>query len=130
MTEGPERQFLNFLQDGRFMLQRIKETGEYVFYPRHVVGSCGWHWVEASGRGIVYSSTVIRQKPERGGDFCVAIVELSEGPRLIARIIDVVPDRVRIGLPVTASVQMADWKWEDTPIVAFRPSYVEQAHDG
>ncbi|AMS45494.1 Putative nucleic-acid-binding rubredoxin-like Zn-ribbon domain-containing protein (plasmid) [Aminobacter aminovorans] len=111
------------------MLQKVEETGEHVFYPRVLATSAKWTWVEASGQGTVYSSTVIRQRPEKGGDFCVALVELSEGPRVISRLVDIDPDEVRIGLPVTASVQMADWKWEDTPVIAFRPRGLEQAND-
>lgn len=104
------------------MLQRNADTGTYVFYPRQDVGSHNWDWMEASGRGSVYSVSVVRQRPERGGDFCVGLVELSEGPRVLARIRGIDPNSVFIGMQVVAVVEPADWNWKDTPVVSFYPA--------
>ena len=30
----PEKDYMQFLEEGRFMILRSKETGGYVFYPR------------------------------------------------------------------------------------------------
>ncbi|KAJ32564.1 hypothetical protein BW45_19495 [Agrobacterium tumefaciens] len=120
MTLGPEAQFLEFLKSGKFMLQRMSDTGEHVFYPRHIAQSREWTWVEASGQGAVYSRTIIRRKPERGGNFCVALVELEEGPRVLGRVITTDPENVSIGMPLEASVSAVDW-WKDTPVIAFYP---------
>ena len=84
---GPQATFLARLAQGRFMLQRRRTTGEYVFYPRYLPSELGdVEWVDARGLGIIYSATTIRRKVERGGDYCVALVTLDEGPRLMARI--------------------------------------------
>jgi uncharacterized OB-fold protein len=58
----------------------------------------------ASGSGTVYSYTVQhrRQRPEVPIPNVVALVELAEGPRLMARLEMVHPAEVRIGMPVTA----------------------------
>lgn len=122
MTQGPESQFLEYLRSGKFLLQRNVDTGVHAFYPRQHVGSDNWDWIEASGRGSVYSVTVVRQKPERGGDFCVGLVELSEGPRILARIRGIDPNAVFIGMQVNAAVGAADWNWKDTPVVSFYPA--------
>jgi len=122
MTQGPESQFLEFLRGGKFMLQRNNDTGACIFYPRYCVDSDNWDWIEASGEGTIYSVTVVRQKPERGGDFCVGIVELSEGPRIVARIRGIDPSTAFIGMPVVAAVEAADWDWKDTPVVSFYPA--------
>lgn len=52
---GPESAFRAYLQQGRFMLQRSKESGRYTFYPRIALpgsGNTDLEWVEASGRGL------------------------------------------------------------------------------
>ena len=127
--KGPEAEFLDHLREGRFMLQRIASTGECVFYPRYL-GEVDWRWVEASGKASVYSRTIIRRKPERGGDYCIAVVTLSEGPRMMTRVVGVPPDQVAFGMQVQASVEAADWGKLDHPVVVFRPAADEEASDG
>ncbi|BFM15515.1 OB-fold domain-containing protein [Maricurvus nonylphenolicus] len=107
LGSGPQVQFTEFLKQGRFMLQRSQATGEYTFYPRVMIPASGeidLEWVEASGRGEVYSCTRIPRKPERGGDYCVAIVELEEGPRMMTNIEGVAADTVSIGMSVKADI--------------------------
>ncbi len=56
-------------------------------------------WIEASGRGTVYSFTVIRQnysRPFRDWiPYVVALVDLEEGPRVMTNIVDCEPDDVQ-----------------------------------
>jgi uncharacterized OB-fold protein len=63
-------------------------------------------WVEASGRGTVYSYTVIRQNFSRSFKhlipYVVALIDLDEGPRLMTNIIGCAPEDVRIGAAVRA----------------------------
>jgi uncharacterized OB-fold protein len=61
--------------------------------PTHVV---------ASGLGAVYSYVVHHHPPVPGHTppFVVALVELEEGVRLLAELVDVEPDEVRVGMPV------------------------------
>ena len=62
----PEQEFLAYLEQGEFMLQRSRSSGSFVFYPRVAepgTGAMDLEWVKASGAGTVYSTTVIRQKP-------------------------------------------------------------------
>jgi uncharacterized OB-fold protein len=120
---GPQAQFFEFLQQGRFMLQRFKSSNAYVFYPREFANAADdWEWVEASGRGEIYSRTIIRQKPERGGDYCIAIVELAEGPRLMTRILGVPPADVAIGMQVEAAVETPAWNPQGGHLVTFYPA--------
>jgi uncharacterized OB-fold protein len=56
----------------------------------------------------VYSTSVIRQKPEKGGDYNVALIQLEEGPRLLSRVMDVEPDKVTIGMAVSAHIAELD----------------------
>lgn len=104
---GPEAQFKAFLAEGKFMIQRSASTGAHVFYPRTVApgtGTADLEWVEASGTGTVYATTVNRQRPEKGGDYNIALIDLTEGPRMMARVEGVAPDAVTVGMAVTARI--------------------------
>ena len=61
---GPEATYNAFLAEGRFMIQRARSTGEYVFYPRVVTpsGATDLEWVEAKGTGTLYAITVNRSR--------------------------------------------------------------------
>jgi uncharacterized OB-fold protein len=117
----PEQEYLDFLAQGKFMIQRSRDTGRYIFYPRAaepLTGSTNLEWVEPSGRGTVYSTTVVRKKPEAGGDYNVVLVDLEEGPRMMSRIVGVPPTEVRIGMKVQAKVI----KQGSESIVVFEPA--------
>ena len=69
-------------------------------------------WEKASGRGTVFSFTIVRhpfhpafaeQLP-----YVVADVQLDEGPIMISTVTDVPADEVRIGMPVEV--------WFDAPV--------------
>ncbi len=61
-------------------------------------------WVAPSGRGTVYSTTVVRRKPADGGDYNICLVDLAEGPRMMSRVSGLAPEQVKIGMPVSARV--------------------------
>lgn len=113
----PEKDYMNFLAQGKFMILRSKDSGKYIFYPRVIepgTGSVNLEWVEPSGLGTVYSTTVVRQRPP-AEDYNVAIIELAEGPRMFSRVEGMPPGQVKIGLQVQAKVITEDAK----PLVVF-----------
>lgn len=115
---GPLQIFEDHLAKGEFRIQQCKDCGRHIFYPRvlcHYCGSTNLKWVEVSGRGIVYSTSVVRRKPEKGGDYNIALIDLEEGPRMLSRVMDVDPEEVNIGMEVSAHVGMIN----DTPAVVF-----------
>ena len=117
---GPEARFEAYLEDGKFMLQRSKTDGSYIFYPRVINpqnGEADLEWVEASGEGEVYATTATSRRPEQGGDYNIALVTLKEGPCMMARIVGIDPHDVKIGMPVTADIQEV----EGTRAVVFQP---------
>lgn len=104
---GPDAVFAAFLADGRFMLQQCNDCKKHVFYPRVLCPHCGspkLAWQPASGQGTVYSTTVVRRKPEQGGDYNVALVDLHEGPRMMSRVDGISPHEVAIGMAVRATI--------------------------
>ena len=106
-TVGPEQQFKNFLSEGKFMIQRCKSLNQFFFHPRVAFPGSGerdLEWVEASGNGVVYSSSCNRRLPEKGGDFNLSLITLEEGPRIMARVEGIDPDKVEIGQKVKARI--------------------------
>jgi len=103
--------YQNTLRQGRFQIQQCKDCGKHVFYPRVLCNHCGspaLKWVEASGRATVYSTSVVHQKPEKGGNYNVALIELEEGPRMLSRVMDMEPEKVKIGMAVSAHIALLD----------------------
>jgi uncharacterized OB-fold protein len=102
--------FFDALKIGELRLQQCAKCGQVSFPPRAMCSSCHtfeFVWVRASGRGIVYSFIVTRQPihPALVGHtpFATVQVELEEGPIVVSNLMDVPPDDVHIGLPVTAT---------------------------
>ena len=92
--------------EGRFQLQRCNECDTVLWFPRRHCPSC---WTEnvstfdASGKGVIYSFTVIRKGAmayKDAGPFVVAYVELAEGPRVMTNIVECDVETVAVGMPV------------------------------
>ncbi len=116
----PDEDFRRFLAEGRFMIQR-SEAGRHTFFPRIAEPGTGaeLHWVEASGRGVVYATTVVRKKPPEPS-YNVALIDLEEGVRMMSRVEGLEPDAVAIGLAVRARII----EQEGEPVVVFVPAEV------
>lgn len=110
--------------EGRFQLQRCNECDTVLWFPRRHCPSC---WTEnvstfdASGKGVVYSFTVIRKGAmayKESGPFVIAYVELAEGPRVMTNIVDCDVETVKVGMHVEVV-------WHDTgqgnALYRFRP---------
>lgn len=77
-------------------MQFCNSCNEWIWYPKAWCPSCGKRdgieWKKLSGRGTVYSYTVIRQvidnSPAFQADipFLIGLVELDEGPRIYSNI--------------------------------------------
>ena len=101
--------FWDALREHKLKLQKSKKSGKVIYYPRSVSPhgpKDTLEWVECSGLGKVYSYTVARRPtaPQWGedGDLAIAIVELQEGARLTANIVNCPVDQVKVGLKVRA----------------------------
>lgn len=106
-------------------IQRCGDCEGYVFYPRSVCPHClsaNLEWTPVSGRGTVYSYTVVRQAASKrfAGDvpYIFAIVELAEGPRMATNLVDCPIEEARVGMPVTAAF---DDVTDEFALVKFRP---------
>jgi uncharacterized OB-fold protein len=101
--------FWDATREGRLLVQWCTACDRGVFYPRAFCPHCGatqtaLEWRAASGRATVYAAGV-EHKPSAGAwsggePYCVALVDLDEGVRMMTNIVDIPPDHVRIGLRV------------------------------
>jgi uncharacterized OB-fold protein len=101
--------FWEGLRNGELRIQRCGDCGQHVFYPRSVCKHClseRLEWVTASGRGTLYSYTIIRRamNPAFQADvpYVYAIVELEEGPRVTTNVVNCALDALRVDMPVKA----------------------------
>lgn len=103
------RPFWDGLRAREVRLQRCRECGRFVFYPRALCPYClsdDLEWVRASGRGRVYSYTVVRRAMHPAFQaevpYVFAIVELEEGVRLVTNVVNCRPEEVRVDMAVKA----------------------------
>ena len=120
-AKGPDQLFQRALAEGEILLPKCDDCRAYPFFPRVLCPHChgtAISWKQAGGKGRVHTTTVVRRKPERGGDYNVCVVELDEGVRMMSRVEGIAPGEVVIDMPVTAFVGEA----EGVPAVLFKPS--------
>ena len=99
--------FWDALREHRVVIQRCRECGAHVYYPRAACSAC-WSpdldWVEVSGRGEVHTFTIARAPtaPHFRDEVpqIIALVELDEGVRLTTTLPGLRPEDVRVGLAV------------------------------
>jgi 3-oxo-4,17-pregnadiene-20-carboxyl-CoA hydratase alpha subunit len=107
----------------RLLIQRCTRCRTLRHPPRPMCSECRsyeWDVVDATGRGTVYSFVVNHypQVPAFDYPLSVGLIELEEGTRLVANIIGVEPDDIRVGMPV--EVEWVDHD-PDLSLPAFRP---------
>ena len=118
---GPYQVYQEALAGGEFRIQQCNSCGKHFFYPRAVCKYCGspdLKWVVPTGNGVVYSTSVVRQRPEKGPDYNVALVDLEEGTRMLTRVVEIDPEQVTIGMQVQGFVGEIDGE----PAYVFRPA--------
>ena len=91
----------------RLLIQRCAECGAFQWYPRRHCTACfapDPEWHEARGTGRLHTFSVIHRTPnaEFAGEcpYVFAIVELDEGVRVSARIVETPHERLACDAPV------------------------------
>jgi uncharacterized OB-fold protein len=94
------------------VIQRCRGCGAHRFPARELCNRClgsEAEWVPACGRGRVFSYGVVHQvyHPAFAGDvpYVVAVVELEEGARMTANLVECAPADVRIDMPVEVTFE-------------------------
>ncbi|WP_019119703.1 Zn-ribbon domain-containing OB-fold protein [Brevibacillus massiliensis] len=101
VIDDDSRPFWEGLKRGELLIQRCGDCNRSIFYPRALCPHCFSEriaWEKASGRGRIYSYTVVHRAFGPYADetpYFVAIVELEEGVRMMTRILG---DREKIAI--------------------------------
>ena len=103
---------------GRFLVRRCGSCGRAHWYPRALCPFCFGEtaWEEASGRGTIYSYSVMRRVDP---PYVIAYVTLAEGPTMLTNLVGCDPD----GLAIGQEVEVA-WRGSEggIPVPCFRPA--------
>ncbi|GHO87465.1 Zn-ribbon domain-containing OB-fold protein [Dictyobacter formicarum] len=112
--DSDSRPYWDGLAQGELRIQRCASCSKAVFYPRSLCPHCHaatLNWIVATGRGSIYSYTVVHQAYgafATATPFVVALIELEEGVRLMSRLVDPPHERIQIGAPVQVVFQNVD----------------------
>jgi uncharacterized protein len=99
---SPENKpFFDAATNGKLLIKKCSACGEHHYYPRPLCPHCfsdQTTWVEAAGKGTVYSYSVMR----RGSpvQYAIAYVTLTEGVTMLTNLVDCDLDAIRIGQAV------------------------------
>jgi uncharacterized OB-fold protein len=111
--------FFDAAREGRFAIPVCAACGKAHWYPRAICPFCSSdevEWRDASGRGTIYSFSVMRRVKE---PYVIAHVTLAEGPTMLTNIVDCDLDTVHIGQAVTVVFQDTE---NGPPAPLFKPA--------
>jgi uncharacterized OB-fold protein len=106
--------------EGRLLLKRCADCGEYHWYPRVICPHCGsdrTEWTPSPGTGTIYTVSVTR----RAGPvvFAIGYVSLDEGVTMLTNFADCDLDALRIGQRVRVVFKPTDG---GPPVPMFTPA--------
>jgi uncharacterized protein len=111
--------FFAAARQGRFMIPVCTACGKAHWYPRAICPFCSSdkvEWREASGKGTIYTFSVMRRVKE---PYAIAHVTLAEGPTMLTNIVDCDLDTVCIGQPVAVVFKETE---NGPPVPMFKPA--------
>lgn len=104
-------------QRGALLVKRCTSCGKAHWYPRTLCPFCHSvevEWTEASGKGVIYSFSVMHRAEI---PYVVAYVTLAEGPTMMTNIVGARLESLAIGQPVTVTFVPTD----GPPVPCFTP---------
>jgi uncharacterized OB-fold protein len=117
--------FWDGCREGKFLLRHCTACGVDSYFPRPFCPAC-WSddvsWKEASGRGTLYTYSVVTVNDlppfNERVPYVAAIVELEEGPKVMTNVEGVPFDELRIGMPLEMEFKPIS---DDVTIAVFKP---------
>ena len=104
---GLAGEFYGFCREGELRFQRCSACSAWRHVPREICAACGswdWEWERSSGRGEIFSFTVVGRAlhPAFSDDvpYAPVIVEMDEGVRLLTQMKDLAVENIEIGMRV------------------------------
>jgi uncharacterized OB-fold protein len=100
---------------GKLLIQHCQACARNIFYPRLYCPFClsdQLDWIEGSGRGIIYTFSVVENNAPSAFapdmPYVIAIVRLEEGVQMMTNIVGCDPAQVRCDLPVRVVFERLD----------------------
>ena len=107
VLRGFTKEFYDFCKQGTLHFQRCSDCRGWRHVPRDMCAGCGswqWSWQPSSGRGVVFSWTVVARALhpdfEDATPYAPVIVEMEEGVRIVSQVVDRAPAELEIDMPV------------------------------
>ena len=104
---GDTQPFWDACNDERLIYQKCTSCGHAQFYPRSACVKCestALDWNDADPTGTVYTFTIVQRAPSPAfrGDvpYVLALIDLSDGLRMMMNVVDCDPQDVAIGKSV------------------------------
>ena len=117
--------FWDAAREEKLVIQHCKDCGANIFYPRIACPQCfsdNLEWIQASGKGTVYTYTVVVSNSPSAFiadmPFVIAIVKLEEGVQMLSNIVGCKPEDVRCDMPVEVVFEKLN---EEFKLPKFRP---------
>lgn len=92
-------------REGVLKVQRCVDCQALTFIPQPLCGQCqskNMSWVESTGKGKVYSYTIVHRppRPQFATPYIVAIIELAEGWHMLSNVIECDHEKIHVDMPV------------------------------
>lgn len=130
------KEFFKALTDGKLIGSKCKQCGAVSVPQRQICPKC--HSIDSeiialTGKGKLVAFTVISVPPvmmanagyDAKNPYCVGIVELDEGARVSAQILDVnmsAPEEIKVGMPLSmTTINRGEGEAQET-FLAFKPA--------
>src|SRR6266540_6241238 len=96
----------------QLLLQRCNTCRTVWHPPSPLCPSCfstDFEWMPASGKGTVYTYSVVHHPFRRVWEplvpYVLAVIELAEGPHMLSNLVETAPEAVHIGMGVAVTFQ-------------------------
>lgn len=118
------RPWWNACREGLLLLPKCRACGRHFFRPEVACTHCfslDWEWVEATGRGTLYSYSEIHRAPVPGfkTPAVFAIVELEEGVTMFSNVVECASGQLQIGMSLQVVFETLT---EEITLPKFRPA--------
>ncbi len=124
-----------FLHEGKIMGSKCKRCGALAVPPRPICVSCfgsDMEWVPLKGNGkllaftsiVVAPPNMVKEGFDRKNPYLVGVVELDEGVKTVARIVEMdakKPEKIKVGTPLKAEFLEKGTEPAKQTSLAFKP---------
>ena len=112
--QGLAQEFYDWCARGELRFQRCSSCMTWRHVPREMCARCGsfaWAWERSSGRGRVFTWTVVERPMhpafQADAPYAVVVIEMDEGVRLATSVVDCAPSALAFDMRVEVTFDAA-----------------------